>query len=182
VNACFTTCTSDQQQFRVTVVNRGGEPARNVVVRVWNGTDEVWSESIGTVASTETVQVGPISLSPATFDPALVARVESREDCQSIGNEQPLTNALFGGEWPEPSWDADLDGHRALACGGDDCDDDDPAVYPSAPEALGEDNDCDGVVAEDIKRCATSPAWAAFPVGLAALFTRRRRQCRNSQR
>jgi hypothetical protein len=44
------------------------------------------------------------------------------------------------------SWDLDGDGHNAIACGGDDCDDADPGRYPSNPEvcdAAGHDEDCD---------------------------------------
>ena len=42
--------------------------------------------------------------------------------------------------------DADGDGHDAVATGGDDCDDGDPAVSPSAEEVAwnGLDDDCDG--------------------------------------
>ncbi|MDB4989969.1 MAG: uncharacterized protein JWN04_5147 [Myxococcaceae bacterium] len=43
--------------------------------------------------------------------------------------------------------DADGDGHEAKSCGGDDCRDDDPAVFSGHPELCdGKDNDCDGVV------------------------------------
>ena len=54
--------------------------------------------------------------------------------------------------------DADDDGHRALACGGDDCDDTNPAIHPGQPElctatALIEDDGVD----EDCNPNTTSP-------------------------
>jgi len=45
--------------------------------------------------------------------------------------------------------DADWDGHADAACGGDDCDDADAAVYPGAAEDYDQvDDDCDGLVDE----------------------------------
>ena len=42
--------------------------------------------------------------------------------------------------------DADGDGYEDAACGGDDCNDDDPTIFPGAPEVCGDgvDQDCDG--------------------------------------
>ena len=46
--------------------------------------------------------------------------------------------------------DLDGDGHDALADGGDDCDDDDPDVFPGADEQCDDvDHDCDGVDHDD---------------------------------
>jgi hypothetical protein len=42
--------------------------------------------------------------------------------------------------------DGDSDGHDAELCGGDDCDDANPAAYPGAADSVGDDvdQDCDG--------------------------------------
>ena len=46
--------------------------------------------------------------------------------------------------------DLDGDGFRDADCGGDDCDDSDPDIYPGAPEACdGKDSDCNGVIPAD---------------------------------
>jgi len=57
-----------------------------------------------------------------------------------------------------PYWcdDADGDGYLDEACGGTDCDDTDPAVYPGAEEVCtgGVDDDCDGLVDTEDPDCA----------------------------
>ncbi len=46
---------------------------------------------------------------------------------------------------PDVCADNDQDGHAAVACGGDDCNDADPSVHPGALEVCdGKDNDCNG--------------------------------------
>lgn len=52
---------------------------------------------------------------------------------------------------PLPGADFDDDGFVATQVGGDDCDDDAPAINPNAPEVVdGVDNDCDGTVDEGV--------------------------------
>jgi hypothetical protein len=55
-----------------------------------------------------------------------------------------------GASDPAAGCDVDGDGFAAAACGGPDCDDEDAAVRPGAPEAAGNgrDDDCDGATDE----------------------------------
>ncbi len=60
--------------------------------------------------------------------------------------------------------DIDGDGHRAISCGGDDCDDTDRLSYPGAAELCGDfaDNDCNGV---DDDRDFDQDGWIAVQCG-----------------
>ena len=56
----------------------------------------------------------------------------------------------------EYCWDSDDDGYADAICGGDDCDDNDPAAHPGAVEICtgGVDEDCDGDIDGDDLECA----------------------------
>ena len=62
------------------------------------------------------------------------------------GNRESATITFEVSDDPGGCVDADGDGYEDAACGGDDCDDSDPGVYPGAPEVCGDgiDQDCDG--------------------------------------
>ena len=72
-------------------------------------------------------------------------------DCTSGGGgagmqlDAPLADACI---------DVDGDGHESKQCGGDDCDDSDPAVHPGAAEICnGIDDNCDGQIDEAPNNC-----------------------------
>lgn len=91
--------------------------------------------------------------------------VESDDDCDD-GNSEVYPGALetwYDGvdqdcdQWSD--FDADGDGHDSDRHGGSDCDDTDGTVHPAAVEGwsdLGEDNDCDGQLDQQVSLDLTS--------------------------
>ncbi|MBW2703345.1 MAG: hypothetical protein JRF33_21210, partial [Deltaproteobacteria bacterium] len=66
-------------------------------------------------------------------------------------------NPMPGDDPPQPCGDVDGDGFADYTCGGTDCDDSDPTIYPGADEVCGDgiDQDCDG---EDLPCGCTTDA------------------------
>lgn len=67
--------------------------------------------------------------------------------------------------------DVDADGHDAIACGGDDCDDDCDTCYPGADELCGEarDHDCDGLV-DELNGCGAGDCVVGVPSVVGSVF------------
>ncbi len=69
-----------------------------------------------------------------------------------VGSTESVAQDLYEVNVPYcATCDADEDGHDSLACGGDDCDDEDSSAYTGAAETFGDgvDNDCDGIDDDD---------------------------------
>lgn len=61
-----------------------------------------------------------------------------------------VCDEIAGACAPACSTDRDGDSSISMACGGDDCDDDNPSNFPGNPETCdGRDNDCDGQIDAD---------------------------------
>ncbi|HKY39916.1 MAG TPA: formylglycine-generating enzyme family protein [Polyangiaceae bacterium] len=75
--------------------------------------------------------------------------------CLSCGNGERISPASSGGAGGEggasgASCDQDRDGQDAVTCGGDDCDDARPDIFPGADDVCdGDDNDCDEIIDQD---------------------------------
>ncbi|MDP7112866.1 MAG: MopE-related protein, partial [Myxococcota bacterium] len=66
--------------------------------------------------------------------------------CNQIDDDCDGDVDILDDECAQPCVDADFDGYDDAACGGDDCDDNAPAVNPGMAEDCGNgiDDDCDG--------------------------------------
>ena len=91
---------------------------------------------------------------------------ECYNPCAATGPEDPCCDDPECVDAPICSdcWDSDGDGYDDEACGGDDCDDSDPAVNPGAAEVCdnGIDDDCDGLTDMD-PECGTIYVPAVEP-------------------
>jgi len=96
------------------------------------------------------------------------------DDARLDGSDQ--AGETDGNNCQQP--DADGDGHLALACGGDDCDDSRADVYLGASELCdGVDNDCDGLT--DSADDGLRPALCHLQVGVCAGALSSAQDCRD---
>jgi hypothetical protein len=85
---------------------------------------------------------------------------------QECEDGDPCTsNLCVGGQCVFPLRDDDQDGAVASACGGADCNDLNPSVFPGAPENCtdGSDNDCNGVADCNDPSCTSAPLCGCTP-------------------
>jgi hypothetical protein len=93
----------------------------------------------------------PVAADDASVDSARPADVTTDEFADLVETTDATADSIDDrasddAKGPDgSSCDADDDGHMAMSCGGDDCDDENPDVYPGAVEACdGVDENCDG--------------------------------------
>jgi len=142
--------------------NMAGILSRN---DVWNNTQD---DYVGTLPGPDDISVDPLFVDAASGD----YHLQPGSPCVDAGNNEAVVftrRDIDGGvrvhdgdgdwiavvdigadETSEPCGDQDQDGYENADCGGLDCNDGDPAVYPAAPELCdGKDNNCDSEVDED---------------------------------
>lgn len=113
--------------------------------------------SIGWLGAMLSVLVGCAPAeAPDVVDGASVMDAEADASVEDVIARDDVT-ALSDALDSTTCEDRDRDGHRALRCGGDDCDDDNANRAPGLAETCdGLDNDCDG--AADVGECVDSRA------------------------
>jgi len=116
-----------------------------------NDADEIIIDHFGVeldrVAYTSSWYFGPgeaMSLDPDSIDDVLNDDLEAW--CEAVDPYGLGDTGTPGTVNPECCPDEDDDGFRSAACGGEDCDDGDPAINPTASEVACDylDNNCDG--------------------------------------
>ncbi len=107
----------------------------HVLLRLDDSSDTTWEAVAGATWNTDTVTFETLQFS--FYGPAAVAASDSGDTADTADTSSPVVT------------DVDGDGFDGEAHGGSDCDDNNPGIWPGAPEYCnGVDDDCDGVVDE----------------------------------
>ncbi len=149
-------CTSDFEFSSWDACVGDGSPATEICDRVDNDCDGTVDEGCACTGT----ESRPCGLSVG-------ACMEGRQECsggvwsECTGGINPIDELCNGLDdncngradfmiRPGDFEDDDGDGFADMACGGNDCDDANPAIYPGAPEICdGLDNNCDGIADGD---------------------------------
>lgn len=149
--ACAGTCIEGTVTLWLPIENHGDASTAPTELRLYRrrtqSLSEVASLAVPVLAPAERFIVGPVVLTADQWgDGTLEARIDPRNAVAECDEDNTLDLGSFD---PEPA-DDDDDGYRATDCGGLDCDDTNPAIYPGATDIVGDgtDQDCDG---EDAK-------------------------------
>jgi hypothetical protein len=145
---CSGDCSVGTVTLWVPVDNVGNADAGAFEVRLFrrrtDSVSEIVREEVGALSSGARLVLGPYELDRQTWGDGVVEiRVDAIAEVEECAEDDNVGN--YGAFDPAPV-DLDADGYRAIACGGTDCDDDDPTQYPGATDIVadGIDQDCDG--------------------------------------
>ncbi len=151
-DACATECEAPAIEVYLPISNAGLLDTAGITVAfyrlVGSNRVKVHTQTVAPIAAGDSAMAGPFVIDQTKWGSGeLMAVIDDPDDaleCDETDNEISL------GLWPYPAsgdlWDNDGDGYVRDTCGGDDCDDYDPSIYPGAEEISddGIDQDCDG--------------------------------------